>query len=351
MSTIGQTKQPNLRRSQAGMVSIMVTMILMIVISLIVVGFAQISRRNQRQQLDRQLSTQAFYAAEAGVNDVAELIRTATVTVPAKPDCTSTSSFYSSLNATLDAPHDVTYSCLTVDPTPTTLRYNGVGTNSIVVPIISANGTGINSITLNWQTTKNTATPTAGCPSGTANVFTPNTGANWPCGYGVLRIDLVPVSGALTQAGMQGADMASFLVPQASGGSSTMSYSPGNNKLVGVSCTNSGCAMNINSGLGGPSYYMRISSLYNGANLQIGTGNNVALRDAQAIVDSTGKAQDVLRRIQVRLPLGSNTQNALSDYAIQSTDSVCKRFAVTGGGYFDSQAGGASSSPLNPLCN
>jgi Tfp pilus assembly protein PilX len=58
---------------QAGMVAIMVTMILMIVISLIVVGFAQISRRNQRQALDRQLSTQAFYAAETGVNDASDL--------------------------------------------------------------------------------------------------------------------------------------------------------------------------------------------------------------------------------------------------------------------------------------
>jgi len=38
---------------QRGMVAIMITMILMIVISLIVLGFAQISRRNQRQSLDR----------------------------------------------------------------------------------------------------------------------------------------------------------------------------------------------------------------------------------------------------------------------------------------------------------
>jgi Tfp pilus assembly protein PilX len=59
---------------QAGMVSIMVTMILMVVLSLIVIGFAQIARRNSRQSLDRQLSTSAFYAAEAGVNDVRDLI-------------------------------------------------------------------------------------------------------------------------------------------------------------------------------------------------------------------------------------------------------------------------------------
>jgi len=64
----------SLQRNQSGMVSIMVTMILMIVMSLIVVGFAQVSRRNQRVALDRQLSTQAFYAAESGVNDAREFL-------------------------------------------------------------------------------------------------------------------------------------------------------------------------------------------------------------------------------------------------------------------------------------
>ena len=58
-----------LKQSESGIVSLMMTLVIMLVISLIVIGIAQLSRREQRQALDNQLSTQAFYAAESGVND------------------------------------------------------------------------------------------------------------------------------------------------------------------------------------------------------------------------------------------------------------------------------------------
>ncbi|HET6924792.1 MAG TPA: pilus assembly PilX N-terminal domain-containing protein, partial [Candidatus Saccharimonadales bacterium] len=62
-------KQQSIRGDERGMVSIMVTLVMIIVITLIVIGFAQVVRRNQRETLDRQLSTQAYYAAETGIND------------------------------------------------------------------------------------------------------------------------------------------------------------------------------------------------------------------------------------------------------------------------------------------
>src|SRR5688572_1479839 len=112
------------QQKEAGMVAIMVTMILMIVISLIVLGFAQISRRNQRQTLDRQLSTQAFYAAETGINDAAELIKGASGVVPDKPDCASSGGGFYTLTPTIDATNNVEYTCLTVDPSPESLVYS-----------------------------------------------------------------------------------------------------------------------------------------------------------------------------------------------------------------------------------
>lgn len=57
--------------------------------------------------------------------------------------------------------------------------------------------------------------------------------------------------------------------------------------------------------------------------------SSLGLKGAQIKVDSTGKAQDVLRRIQVRLPLNATgSQNQLPDNALQSTDSICKRFSA-----------------------
>ena len=59
---------------ERGVVSIMVSIVLMAVMTLIVLGFSEIARRDQRQTLDRQLSNQAFYAAEIGVNDAQQAI-------------------------------------------------------------------------------------------------------------------------------------------------------------------------------------------------------------------------------------------------------------------------------------
>jgi len=341
---------------EAGMVSIMVTMILMIVISLIVVGFAQISRRNQREALDRQLSTQAFYAAETGVNDAADLIKTRVQSgqaITAKPSCASSGGgVYAGLSGAIDNPAGVSYTCLMVDPAPRTLVYNSVGSTSIVVPLNAASGN-IANLSLIWNAKSDSTTPMTGCPGSAVNAF--STTSNWNCGYGVLRVDLVPTTGALSHAGLQAGQMTAFLVPTP-GGTNTVTYAGGSgNNRVAVRCTNTNCNMTIN-GLGQPSYYARISSLYRDVSLQInatnGSGTPVNLTGAQAVIDSTGKAQDVLRRIRVNVPLTPN-RNLLSDYAIQSTDAICKRYVVMDG-YFQSYAAaavpGLGPTTTNPLC-
>lgn len=353
------------RQREAGMVSILVTMILLIVISLIVLGFAQISRRNQRQTLDRQLSSQAFYAAESGVNDVRNLINQAIAsgtTIPAKTDCTNGSgpaaSFYSAgLNPTLSSADNVSYSCVMVDPSPTSLAYSDIGTTGTVVPMTSADGNSFSTMTLTWQSKTGSSTPTASCPSSANGVFTPT--SSWTCGYGVLRLDLVPVpAGGMTTASLQNNTFTTFLVPVTSG-VSTVGYgtSTAGNNLVAAQCTNTQCSMTI-TGLGGTRYYMRLLSQYQDVSLQIAAkdslGTDIKIQGSQVVIDATGKAQDILRRIQVRLPLTTST-NLLSDYAVETTDSVCKRF-VTTDGYFQSYASTAVpgltsiTSPPNPLC-
>lgn len=340
---------------EAGLVSIMVTMILMIVISLIVLGFAQVSRRNQRQALDRQLSTQAFYAAESGVNDARNLINQAInagITIPTKSDCGPGAGAFAGLSPDLDgsASDEAEYTCVMVNPTPQTLLYGDVGNEqSTIVPVVSASGSNVSRVMLTWQTKDDTSTPMTGCPSSTSGVFSPT--SSWGCGYGVLRLDLVPTSGNFSYATLQNTTMTTFLVPVTAGGGTTTDYAAGGaNNRIGVTCTNANCSFSI-TGLSANQYHMRISSIYKNVSLQVtafdGSNNQLALRDAQAIIDATGKAQDVLRRIQVHVPLTVSSQNQMSDYVMQSTDSICKRFVVMDN-YFDSQVSGVTST--NPLC-
>lgn len=350
MSDIGATG-PRLRYSEQGMIAIMTTMVLMIVISLIVLGFAQVSRRNQRESLDRQLSTQAFYAAETGVNDTRKLIQDAVTagatTIPEKTGCTDTAGGFYSLSPVIDAARDVKYSCLLVDPSPTSLDYSNVGPTSTVIPIASKSGAALNSLRFEWKA-KDSETPgwpMAGCPTTTNDVF--SVAAGWTCGYGVLRLDIVPTDGSgLNIAGLQNSTMTTFVVPQASGAAVLIcpTYSTpcigylggasNTRNRVGVVCNATSCRLQV-TGLTQNSYHVRVSSLYRYVSLNVcavNTSNTcMEVTGSQVVIDSTGKAQDVLRRIQVRVPLKTDSTNQLSDYAIQSADSLCKRYSIMSG--------------------
>jgi Tfp pilus assembly protein PilX len=361
MNNMTTQNAKSFRSEQSGVVSILVTMVLMVVISLIVLGFAQVARRTQNQQLDEQLSTQAFYAAESGINDVDNLINQnllAGVSTPPKTSCTDLgkNNYYATLNSTINAANNTSYSCVTVNPTPTTLQWT-VESTSTVSPITSANATPISYLTLTWKSTLASATPDTGCPISTTGTF--STTNNWTCGYGVLRIDLVPTAGNLTSASLENSTMTTFIVPYGAkgAGSASVTYpaaAPANTQnksnIVGAVCNNVDCTIQI-KGLSSAQYYMRVSSQYENANLQLsaysGAGVALPLSGAQVIIDATGKSQNELRRIQVYLPLGSN-QNALPDYAIESTDSICKRFEVMNGYYSTVLPGGITGA--NALC-
>ena len=349
-------------KNQRGMVSILVTMLLLIVVSLIVLGFAQIARRNQRQSLDRQLSTQAFYAAETGINDVRDIIRqniNNNVSVASKTDCDPASAAAYAppvLNPTVDAANNISYSCVMVDPTPSTLVYTDIGPQSTIVPITAVGGT-IGRLNLSWQSRDGSTTPITGCPNTTTSVFRPTT--TWTCGYGVLRFDLVPTTGALTAAGLRATTMTSFVVPMSSGGVGSYGFNTvGTNDVIRGLCTNSGCTLTV-TGLASVQYYLRVSSLYKDVSLQVtiadAAGTPLKIAGAQAVIDATGKAQDVLRRVQVHIPLTASSTNQLPDQAIQTTDAVCKRF-IAMDGFFQSMATSAlagltsMTTPPNPLC-
>ena len=341
-----------IRKNEAGMVSIMVTMILMIVISLLVLGFAQISRRNQRQSLDRQLSTQAFYAAESGVNDALNRINTANgATIPEKKTCADTGGgFYAGLNSTIDGAHRVSYSCLLVDPSPKQLSFNSTNETGTVIPLLSGSGANFSSLKLEFKTTLDNTTPKNGCPTSVNAQFTPR--PDWSCGYGIARIDLVPVAGNVNAGTLQSTVHTIFAVPFSSGGTTIYNYANAADKykVFGMSCDNTSCVLNI-QGLSSNQYYMRVTSLYQANALTVtgtdASGGAATFNGAQIVIDATGKAQDVLRRIQVHAPAnGSGSKNQLPNNALQSNDSICKRFSVMEN-FFENSV---SSEGNNVLC-
>jgi len=321
------------------MVSIMVTMLMMIVISLIVLGFAQVSRREGAEALDRQLSTQAFLAAESGVNDARSIINQMLVDnkpIPEKSSCpTTTSTPDYAFNATIDTTNNVSYTCLLV-----TTRLTDVGGPlvaegaSMVFPIEPASGDTVETLRVTWQAADGSTWSRCGAAN-TVGRYTTYT--NWDCPYGVLRLDVVP-TGNLTRAALAPPTAASsaagqhtmFLYPTKLG-VVQQPYARSNGASLPMSCKTTGCTVDI-TGLdasSSPTYAIKLSALYRGGSFKVQALNNgtpLVLKNAQVQIDATGRAQDVLRRIQVRLPLAPN----VADSALTSGSSICKRFQYDG---------------------
>ena len=344
MSNQRTGNRPTIRTSQSGMASILITMITMIVVSLIVLGFATISRREQGQTLNQQLSTQAFYAAESGVEDARNVISSAIKdgkAVPGKTNCTNNTddagyspNYPVGAGTVLDGGHDVSYTCLLVNPNPTSLVYNGLGDNSVVVPMAASDV--IDQIKITWTPTATPSGTPASCPSSLTSSFSPST--KWSCGYGLFRMDLVPTDGPLDHATLQSSQLTAFFEPLNVGSSGNLSYSGNKGKanVVAANCTTGSyqqCTATITGMASSKSFTLRINSMYQPSNVTVvgyHGGTPISVTGAQAIVDVTGRANGVLRRIQVRLPVNEYSGN-IPDFGLQSNAAICKRFLVTPG--------------------
>ena len=352
MSMINQPFLSRPHNDQTGIASLLVTMIIMIVISLMVLGFAVVARREQRQATDRQLSTSAFYAAETGVNDaqnaILEFIRNHPAGTPFPADydntkgATKTCKYNPTVNSIGKSTDNNAYSCLLVNLTPTSLVFNPITTDqSKAILVQNGSGSNINFLNFSWQNSHSADASIkpdfSKCmASGTFPVLT-----GWPsqCVAPVLRVDITRGS----PIDLNPADTTTlFLYPTAAGGG-TVSASGNNGKVIPAFCdTNLGdknvhgvtkpneCNVSIDvTSPGQTTFFVRVKPIYSDAELTLTANQSsglVPFSNDQALIDSTGKSQDVLRRIQVRVPITTLDNSPFPDNAVQSTNSICKQF-------------------------
>ncbi len=351
-------------RNQKGMVSITVTVVFIMVISLVVLGFSQVSRRNSREALDRQLSAQAFYAAETGVNDIMNEIAKTIEEKREVSDQDICKGEYTRADGVVDKENDTSYSCALVNTKPDSLKYDNVTDNSIIVPLNSEEGY-LEENKFVWSPAREIKSDSEVSKCDKVGGQHPK-GDDWAksCPYGVMRIDLMPINAGILSDSDEARKntMTLFVYPKWNGGTNldnptTISYPlDEDGALTGVvpqgkfevaSCNKDACAIKIN-GLKFTNGYAKIRMIYNkAASIQV-FAKNVPIKsidntisggategkfEGQVVIDVTGKARDVLRRIQVRVSLtGGPTRTnyaGFSDYAIQSADSICKLYEVS----------------------
>lgn len=335
---------------QSGIVSIMVTMIMMMVISLIVVGLAQVSRREIRQATDNQLTVQAFYAAESGVNDVLNIIKSnPNNPVKDKTSCGNTADY--TLQPDIVPDGSVQYTCVLVTATPSKLRQTNVGSSPAAFKLAASSGNPLASVTYHWKQSSPAGSP-ANCPNssdvGQKNYF--YSAANWAqrnCPFGVLRVDLVPATD-MSRDGLITNTMTIFMLPsnlpQQQQSPAVHGFSAAQGFQYAAYCAdNNECQLTIDS-LSANTYYTRVSQIYASSTVEItGTdalGNPVQFAGDQVQIDATGRAQDVLRRILVNVSLNQSNPTLNANLALSSGKSICKGFSVSDVAPFQAEDGG-----------
>ena len=351
---LGKAKQ-SLFKNQQGLVSIVVAVILMLIMSLIVISMSQNTQREQRQTLDRQLSDQAFYNAESGINDVTSyLYGPDGATAPSRKISCLTPPLGAYSNTIGNDPSNK-YTCILYDRAPKTLQKDNVSLSSPEIipinPVRDDGTTGVNlhSLTLSWDDAQERdKTIEAPCEfnSNDPQVLPPDCNTK---GYGGLRAELISPAGDRVTTQKQ--TLVSFLMPSNTNGadiilSDVSLVYPNNQGLFSPTKCNGPagqrrCSKTITD-IGRQNMFLALRSIYRPVNLTISgkadDGSDIRFKDAQIVIDSTGKASDVLRRVQVRIP--ATSQYTYPGFALQSKDSICKVLNVTKG---DDNVGRVSS--------
>jgi len=323
-------------RNEQGFASIVIALVLIIVISLLTVAFAQLARREQQDALGKELSNQAYYSAESGINDAVQAIPTIEADPAASPtQCLSSGTLGSDLpNSTIGATNQgVSYTCVLVNLTPLYLVKDPLSSDSGWTTVFSTNTASPNtlsSITVNWTSLDGKA-----ATSGATNL-PPSTGAGSWNSEAVIEFSITPLA-AVDRSSLINDTFTTYLFPSTSG-SGTVGYAPEVSSPAFTQsngCPNGKCSVTI-TGLdpvgstSNEDYLVHVYDFYDPSNFSITNatdsgGNQVNFTESQAQIDSTGKAHEVVRRIQAVVPLNSTDTLPGSGMEVQN---VCKRFSA-----------------------
>jgi hypothetical protein len=334
---MNNSNKQSVRQDERGFASIVIALVLITVLSLLTIAFAQLARREQRNALDKQLAIQAYYAAESGVNDAIKALPTIAAASP-RPDpnqCLPAS--YLPNNGVLNSTYGVSYSCVLVDMQLPNILFSGVGPEAARNSTFTLNGN-LNRLTVSWSSGDGVNTfCTLSC--GQFSKASPAPGNwRWPA---VVQFTLTPLPGfagstTTDRNNLINNSFSVYLFPSTNGGSVTFDTSK-QGQIIGGNCSNSGdfqCNVTIN-GIPASSngYLVHAVNYYDKSTISINNArdaSNVQLdfTDGQAQIDATGKAKTVLKRIQVRVPL--TPVGETPPYGLEG-QSICKRFGTYSG--------------------
>lgn len=360
------------RAKERGMVSIIVVMFTSLLLIIISVSFLRFMVQEEEQASDNSLSQSAYDSAVSGVEDAKRVITAcnngstdacaaidaqACDTVQAARIAASTTDTTVTIrsNGMTDGIQGQAYTCVKIASKTSDVRYTLEEGASKVIPLKITTETG--SLKVQW-TLKGEDMPTLNAPSNTNASQLPQKDAWGSDTPAMLRIQVVsPQNGTLSQEDFDSSQVMTALLRPIGVSSSvsnnsvtmqqvraansdtnvTVSPAPISCSRVEFNANKYACTAMLNFGSypiksGSSIAYMRVTSLYTRTQFRLAaedtSGTTVAQFDGvQPVVDSTGRAGDVYRRVSSRVSPDSDF--AYPEYAVDITGSLCKDFSVT----------------------
>jgi type II secretory pathway pseudopilin PulG len=351
-------------KKEDGLVSIVVVSVIIIILALMTIGFAKIMDRELRQSLDRELASQANYAAESGINDV-RAYKDAYINAGNDPDGLSTTPgqcldtanppggvapnpFISQGN--ISSNNVVKYTCIIINSTPKDLIYDIKQGESVVFRVVPTSN--LNRLFFSWENQPDASGNVCYSPlPGSPNQLPKENDFSSLCQTGLLRASIYPVpKGGLPADPSPSLNAGSgtfFMYPNAAGANSVGvqnfsndgSFANGNCNQANRSNAPTGlpfqqgtpriCNSEITGVPNTPMYFVKLTALYRDLAVSVQGSNGgtpVQIGSAEALVDVTGSGNDVLKRLQGRVTLGGNV--SYPAFGAQSMDTLCKELRV-----------------------
>jgi len=369
----------------------------------VTVSFIQLMIKDQQQATTSDLSQSAYDSAEAGVEDAKRLLllnqscenNTAASTVncaaiasaltPApgqsETDCNTLAKaglvaetnnetiIQQSDVANNDAKLDQAYTCVKIAVNTSDYTGHLDANQSTLVPITGVGA--FDTVELNWFTradiSSTTSDPTIGFPTTGADVSLPPVGDRWKFNFpSLMRTQLIQTGASFklsdfddSGAGKSNANTL-FLYPSSTGltdkdfaldARRVPTAGPQQTKCVtSFAASEYACTARIklpapiDGNTAQRNGYLHLTSLYNGASFKVrllSGSSEVKFNNVQPIVDSTGRANNMFRRVQARVELKGDF--TYPEAAIDMQGNLCKNFTVT-----DQESGYQGSTTCTP---
>ncbi len=372
---------------QRGAVSLFVVIFAALLMTVVTVGFIQLMIQEQQQATTNDLSQSAYDSAQAGVEDAKRLllldqacrnnaaastinctaITNALTPVAGQNETTCDTLVKAGLvgqtnNETIIQQNDSdnasklnqAYTCVKIGINTPDYKNSLSLNQSNIVPIIGVGN--FDSVEINWfskdDLSSTSSNPTLTFPTTGPDVSLPPVGDKWATtSPALLRAQLIQTGSSFKLSDFDGTDTDSnaktlFLYPSITGSTSqdfaldarragtdapqltkcNSDFSAGQ-----YACTTTIKLPNpVGGNANNRTAFLRLSALYNGAHYSIrlkSGASYINFNRVQPEVDSTGRANDIFRRVQARVELKGDF--TYPEAAIDLAGNLCKDFTIT----------------------